>query len=198
MTSWTAGLARIIFFIVLCFCTVAAVYPQEIRPAAKDAEDIVRIDTELVQTDLVVLDPKGHFVDNLPGEAFELKVDGKPRAISFFERVRAGSADEETQLAAARGIARTTTGGTTVQPLDRGRTIFFYLDDIHLSADSLARARKLVLHFVDNEMGANDQVAVASASGQIGFLQQLTNNKAVLRAAIARLEIGRASCRERV
>src|ERR1044071_341957 len=174
MTSWTSGLARVTFFIMLCSCTLASVCAQEVRPAAQNAEDIGRIDTELGQTDVLVLDQKGRFVDNLPSDAFELKVDGKPRAISFFERVRAGSADEETQLAAARGVARTTTGGTAVQPLDRGRTIFFYLDDIHLSADSLARARKLVLHFIDNEMGANDQVAVASARGQIGFLQQFT------------------------
>ncbi|MGH9929963.1 MAG: VWA domain-containing protein, partial [Pyrinomonadaceae bacterium] len=38
------------------------------------------------------------------------------------------------------------------------------------------------------EMGQNDQAAISSASGQIGFLQQLTDNKAVLRAALNRLE----------
>jgi VWFA-related protein len=36
-------------------------------------------------------------------------------------------------------------------------------------------------------MGQNDQVAIASASGQIGFLQQFTDNKEVLRAAVTRL-----------
>jgi VWFA-related protein len=36
-------------------------------------------------------------------------------------------------------------------------------------------------------MGPNDLVAIASASGQIGFLQQFTDNKEVLRAAIERI-----------
>jgi VWFA-related protein len=38
-------------------------------------------------------------------------------------------------------------------------------------------------------MGKNDEAAIASASGQIGFLQQLTDNKSVLRAALERLNV---------
>jgi len=40
---------------------------------------------------------------------------------------------------------------------------------------------------MENKMTAKDRVAVISTSGQIGFLQQLTDNKAVLREAISRL-----------
>jgi len=36
-------------------------------------------------------------------------------------------------------------------------------------------------------MTAKDRVAVVSTSGQIGFLQQLTDNKDVLREVISRL-----------
>lgn len=36
-------------------------------------------------------------------------------------------------------------------------------------------------------MGRNDLVAIASSSGQLGFLQQFTDNKDVLRAAVRRL-----------
>ena len=49
------------------------------------------------------------------------------------------------------------------------------------------RARKLILHFVDKEMGEDDVAAVASASGLLGFLQQFTSNRDVLRAAASRL-----------
>ena len=59
--------------------------------------------------------------------------------------------------------------------------------DRHLSLDSVGRTRKTLLDFINKEMGQNDLVAIASASGQIGFLQQFTNNKDVLRAAAARL-----------
>jgi VWFA-related protein len=143
--------------------------------------------TELVQTDVMVLNKDGQFVDGLRREDFELLVDGQRRPIEFFERVTAGSATEEAQLAAARGAARgnkTDKGGPV--PLDRGRTVLFYLDDVHLDSGGANLARKLVSQFVEKEMSQNDQVAITSASGQIGFLQQLTDNKTVLRAALQR------------
>lgn len=56
-----------------------------------------------------------------------------------------------------------------------------------MSPESLVHARKLILHFVDKEMGEEDVAAVASASGQLGFLQQFTSNREVLRAAASRL-----------
>ena len=45
----------------------------------------------------------------------------------------------------------------------------------------------MLQHFLDREMSSKDNVAIASASGQIGFLEQFTNNRAVLDAAVARL-----------
>ncbi|HVG31912.1 MAG TPA: VWA domain-containing protein [Pyrinomonadaceae bacterium] len=192
MISSNHTFARLLFSSLLCLAlTAASAHAQQNNQTSspQETDDILRIRTELVQTDVLVLDKQGRFVDNLARDQFELKVDGKPQAISFFERVRAGTADEESQLAAARGLARTSTasGAPVVHPVDRGRTVFFFLDDVHLSADSLGRARKVVLRFINEEMSANDEVVVASASGQIGFLQQLTNNRAVLRAAVARL-----------
>ena len=56
-----------------------------------------------------------------------------------------------------------------------------------MAGDSLTRARALLTRFVDNKMGAGDRVAIISTSGEIGFLQQLTDNKAVLREAISRI-----------
>ncbi|HKQ53727.1 MAG TPA: VWA domain-containing protein, partial [Pyrinomonadaceae bacterium] len=69
-----------------------------------------------------------------------------------------------------------------------GRVIFFFLDDLHLNESSLARARKALTEFVETEMGQEDRVAIVSASGQVGFLQQLTDYKPMLREAISRLK----------
>lgn len=161
--------------------------PQE--PRRQEPPDILRIATELVQTDVMVFDRQGRFVNDLKREDFELKIDGKPRQVEFFERVTAGSSSEESQLAAARGVAneRGAGGSKGPVPLDRGRPVFFYIDDLHLDPSSVKRTRQLLTKFVDQEMGQNDEAAITSASGQIGFLQQLTDNKTVLRAAIARL-----------
>jgi VWFA-related protein len=154
---------------------------------AQETEDVVRISTELVQTNVMVFDKSGRFVDGLPREQFEVRVEGQPVPVSFFERVTAGSTREALlEAAAARGTsAPPVAPASTVS--DRGRTVIFFLDDLHLSAASVESTRQSILHFVDNEMGLNDQVAIGSATGQIGFLQQFTDNKAVLRAAVARI-----------
>ncbi|MEP6741547.1 MAG: VWA domain-containing protein [bacterium] len=151
---------------------------------------MLRVFTELVQTDVMVFDKQGHFFDGLKKEDFELRIDGQPKPIDFFERVTTGSATEESQLAAARGSSDRTKTNETIAPvpLDRGRPIFFYLDDLHLDLTSLNAAKKLISEFIDKQMGQNDEVAITSASGQIGFLQQLTDNKAVLHAALDRLK----------
>jgi VWFA-related protein len=179
--------------IALLLCCIAAFHAiaqaQQNQPQpSPPAEDVVRVNTDLVQTDVVILDKQGHFVDNLRREQFELLVDGKPQPITFFERIAAGSQSEERQLAAARGVSASPGIEGVVKPLDRGRTIFFCVDDLHISAENLSRIRKTLLEFIDKEMGQNDQLAISSTNGQIGFLQQLTDNKAVLRRAVARLK----------
>jgi len=63
----------------------------------------------------------------------------------------------------------------------------FLLDDLHLSEESMHHTRKMLTAFVERDMGQNDQLALISSSGQTGFLQQLTDSKAVLLKAIDRL-----------
>jgi VWFA-related protein len=160
--------------------------PQADAPA-KDEEEVVRISTELVQTDVMVFDGSGKFVEGLKPEQFELRVDGKPQQVVFFERVKAGTVNEDAQLAAARGGSFGPAAGGAAVPLDRGRTVIFFVDDLHLSATSSIHIRQTIQRFIEDEIGQNDEAAVISASGQVGFLQQLTDNKAVLRAAAARI-----------
>jgi len=146
----------------------------------------VQLGTTLAQTDLMVFTKDGRFVDNLKREQFELLVNGKSESISFFELIASGTTKEEKQLAAARG-ERVPAKAIEAGPREIGRSIFFFVDDLHLSADSTLRTRKLLLDYVNNHAYPNDKVAILTASGQLGFLQQLCDNKAVLRAAINRL-----------
>jgi len=173
--------------LLLLFALASGQSPQHPKP--RDSDDVVRIYSELVQTDVMVFDKQGRFVNGLKREDFELKIDGQPRPVEFFERIVAGSSGEEAQLSAARGNAGLGNGPAAAGalPLDRGRLIFFYVDDLHLSPGSLLRMRKLLQNFVEQNLGQNDLAAITSASGTIGFLQQLSDNKAVLRAAIDRL-----------
>jgi len=132
----------------------------------------------------MVFDKQGKFVNGLTADNFELRIDGKPREIQGFEQITAGS-EEESQLAAARGS--TTINAKRPVPLDRGRIVFFYLDDFHMDLSGLNSAKKVITQFIEKDMGQNDQAAIASATGQIGFLQQLTTDRMILRRALDRL-----------
>lgn len=174
--------------LVLC---VSATAPAQ--TTQKPQDDVVRVYTELVQTDVMVFDKNGKFVNGLKAENFELRVDGKPRPIQAFEQITAGS-DEESQLAAARGA--TTVNLKRPVPLDRGRIVFFFIDDLHMDLAGVQATRKTVSSFIDKNMGQNDQAAIISPSGQIGFLQQLTNNRMVLRTALDRLKVKNFNTRD--
>ncbi len=169
----------IIFLVGLC---VGASFGQSQKPI-QDPE-VIRVDTELVQTGVMVFDKQGKFVEGLKPEQFEVRVDGKPVSISFFERVIAGTPSEEKLT----GPDRSAQASKPASASPRGRRIIFFVDDLHLSLDSLGRTRSTIRHFLSTQMTPDDQVAIASGSGQIGFLQQFTDNRAVLEAAVARLK----------
>jgi VWFA-related protein len=158
-----------------------------ICPLANAQEtEVVRTNVELVQTAVTVLDKNGKFVEGLQREQFELMIDGKPRPVAFFERIAAGSA-RESELAATLGDPVEAAKKPIAPARVPGRTIVFFLDDLHLSADSMNRTRMMLQHFLEHEMTSKDNIAITTSSGQVGFLEQFTNNRAVLDEAMKRL-----------
>ena len=171
-------------------CALAAASAQaQTKPTpSPEQDDVIRVNTELVQTDVMVFDKKGHFVDGLKAEQFALKVDNKSQTISFFDRVTSGKATAGRSGAGASGGSSSTPGNPpTSTATIQGRTVIFYVDDLHLAPDSLSRTRKALTEFIDRGMSEDDQVAITSSSGQIGFLQQFSNDRVALRSAVARL-----------
>ena len=162
-------------FLLVALCVVANGQEPE----------VIRTKTELVQTAITVLDKKGHFVEGLQRDQFQLMVDGKLRPVTFFERVAAGSS-RELEIATSNGNTKPETPIIAV-PRIPGRTIVFFIDDLHLSPDSMNRTKMMLEHFLDREMSSKDNIAILTASGQVGFLEQFTNNRAVLDAAMSRL-----------
>jgi VWFA-related protein len=183
----------LILAVFLCLLSLTANAQQKKAspsptPKPLETADVVRVSTELVQTDVMVFGKDGRFVNGLKREQFELLIDGKPQPITFFESVVTGGQREEAALRAAGGKkpSAPVVDDSGESPSERARTIVFFINDLFLEPGSLARTHKTITKFI-NRMGPNDQVAITSASGQIGFLQQLTNNPTVLRAALDRL-----------
>src|ERR1051325_7495709 len=144
LRSFSCGLLALC---ALVFAPPLSAQTKAQKPA-ETQDDVIRVNTELVQTDVMVFDKDGHFVDGLKADQFELKVNGKPTPVSFFERVMSGrpanspnpaaATDAASTGAAAGSSARTNSTLTIV----RGRTIIFFVDDLHLSPASVERTRK--------------------------------------------------------
>jgi VWFA-related protein len=185
--------------LLLLFCLEARpFYTQSQTPAAAQkttAEGTIRVGVGLVQTDVTVFDRQGRFVDDLKADQFQLLVDGKSQSIDFFELVTEGGPTKERALAKVTPSISTPNRKTSIRP-DAGRTLLFFLDDLHLSADSMMRSRTALLSLIDQNMGVNDRAAIFTASRQLGFLQQLSDNKSVLRMAVARLTFNNEAIRD--
>ncbi len=116
---------------LFCCSVIAHAQDKKTPPSQKPEEpDVIRINTELVQTDVMVFDNHGKFVNGLQKEQFELLVDGKPQPISFFESVVTGGRNEAKVLKAATG-GKQPAVETALAPdtSERGRTILFFVND---------------------------------------------------------------------
>src|SRR5215213_243938 len=169
---------------VACLLLFPAIVFSQTKPdPAANAQDVIKFETSLVQTDVMVFDKQGRFVDGLRPEQFQLKINNTPREISFFEAIKSGgfsSQREELRPAGPDPVKAATKDA-------QRRAVIFFVDDLHLAPDSLVRTRKALLGFIDSGIGKDDLVAITSPSGQIGFLQQFTADKDALRSAVARL-----------
>jgi VWFA-related protein len=173
----------IVFSTLLAFSLFLTGVAQQPEKPPPQKPDIVRVSTELAQTSVTVLDKQNQFVAGLKPEQFELRVDGRAATITFVEHVAMNA-----NRTIANASANTATKAPTLADATaRGRTIIFFVDDLHLSSAGVGKTRKALLDFVEQEMGPEDQVAIASPSGQIGFLQSFTEVKPVLRVAISRI-----------
>jgi len=171
----------LLFASIFIFPTL--VFSQTKPEPSGDTQDVIKFDTSLVQTDVMVFDKQGRFVDGLKPEQFQLKINNTQREISFFERIASGGSANETRAAKPDQPNSIDTRKADAQR----RSVIFFVDDLHLAPDSLARTRKALLEFIERGIGEKDLVAITSPSGQIGFLQQFTSDKEALRSAVARL-----------
>jgi VWFA-related protein len=171
------------------FLLPIAAFGQTKPDPSGEAQDVIKFDTSLVQTDVMVFDKNGKFVPGLKPEQFQLKVDKTPREISFFEMIRSGGLSSKREEVKS-DQPNSATDPKFVNPPKtdaQRRAVIFFVDDLHLAPDSLARTRKALLEFIAGGISDGDLIAITSPSGQIGFLQQFTADREALRSAVARL-----------
>src|SRR6185369_2930046 len=70
-----------------------------------------------------------------------------------------------------------------IQPHDERRTIALLIDELGMSFGSMAVVRQQVRNFLDNQVQPNDLVAIIRTAGNVGSLQQFTNDRRLLNSA---------------
>ena len=131
--------------------------------------------TALVEVDVTVLDKQGKFVPGLLADDLSIYEDGKLQKIQQFYMV----AHDPTQATAAKA----TIGLSRSEAEERARRFFvFMLDEGHLSAESLMRAKKGAENFIDKQMMPGDMAGVF-VNGQMNK-SRMTDDKIELLNAI--------------
>src|SRR6476660_4122938 len=92
LATATSSLAGLLLLPAIVF---GQAKPEQKPEPSSEAQDVIKFETSLVQTDVMVFDKNGRFVDGLKPEQFQLKINKTSREISFFERsASAGSGKE--------------------------------------------------------------------------------------------------------
>jgi VWFA-related protein len=183
-------ITTLILLAALCsYFTKGETTPQSQQPKQQVGPgDVVRITTNLVQTDVVVTDKNEQIIKDLTLSDFELTDNGKKQELSFLEfvAVDADKRVEGTPPATPRSI-ETGVPSSGVSAAELKRVIAFVIDDLTIPIEDMSRLRELLLDFVDNRMMSGDLVTVVRVVGGSGLLEQFSDDKQLLRNSIARL-----------
>lgn len=138
------------------------VYAQEQKPPAAQsaAPATIAVDAKLVTLPVVVHDKKGALVQNLTKDDFTLQVDGHPQPIRYF--------DKDTDLPLTLGLL-----------VDTSRSVSGKLDEERTASGGFLEGMLQT---------AKDRAFVIQFARQTELLQDLTNSRPKLQAALKELD----------
>jgi len=163
--------------------------PQQSQKPKDDTgpEDVVRITTSLVQTDVVVTDKNDQVIPDLKLEDFKVFENGKRQDLEFMGFVSADSVPRTEGTINVAGQPVEPDVARNLSPRELRRVFAFVIDDLTIPYENVSNLRKLLNDFVNDKMRNGDLVAIIRVTGGKGLLQQFTSDKQLLRRAIAEI-----------
>ena len=167
--------AALVLLVIQFLCGIPSNAPAqnagEKAPVTQDKP--LKLRTDEVIVDAVVLDKRNHSVTDLTTDDIELYEDGVKQKISSF-RFESSAASSDTI-----GVTR---NGSTAGP--RTINLVSMVFDAQTDRDGSLRARKAAFDYIANGMGPNDYVAVFGIDLGLLALAPYTNDKETLRQAV--------------
>ncbi|MDQ6785214.1 MAG: VWA domain-containing protein [Acidobacteriota bacterium] len=178
--------------LLFIFCFSLPVLAQKPTPTATPMpeanEDVVKISTNLIQVDVTVTDRSGKVITDLKPEEFEIYENGEKQNITNFSFISSIKTQAEKPAPSKdKSAVPLPIPPTAIRPEQVKRTIALVVDDLTLSFESVYYVRRALKKFVDEQMQEGDLVAIIRTAGGAGALQQFTNDRRQLYAAIERI-----------
>jgi VWFA-related protein len=175
--------------IALLLAMTSAQTPQQSPKPKDDAapDDVVRITTSLVQTDVVVTDKNDQVIPDLKLEDFKVYENGKRQDLEFMGFVSADSVPRTEGTINVAGQPVEPDVARNLSQRDLRRVFAFVIDDLTIPYEDVVNVRKLLNDFVNDKMRDGDLVAIIRVTGGKGLLQQFTSDRQLLRRAIAEI-----------
>jgi len=170
------------FFVTLAiFLAAIQLHSQDKKQTkSSDADDVIKVTSNLVSLDVIVKDKKGKAVTDLKPEDFTISENGVPQKIEFFD----------STLTSVNESGEPTSTTVSTHPVPRNPTglprniIALVLDGQSTGAVNLKHVREGVVKYIRQHISENDSVGLFSISSGLQLLQPFTQDKARLIAAV--------------
>jgi VWFA-related protein len=135
--------------------------------------------TQVVALDVVVTDPKsGHTVKSLPREDFQVREDGKPQAITYFDEVEPRSSPpvhQQKPVLQQKEVAADIFTNDSPAPESESVTLILY-DLLNTPADEQQRAKLELLKFLQSKPKGT-RFALCALSDTLQMVQGFTDDE---------------------
>jgi len=180
-------------FVIVCLLAVPLLQGQSPAPVEEPEFKIasqpyvpqdphaIRVQTTMVDVNVVVRDSHGKPISGLRKEDFEVYDQGKLQKISSFTAEVA----HPPVVQVAPQVAETAAAPPPPPPPVPPRFLGMYFDDENMSTGQLAYVRKAAEAFVNKNMEETDRAAVFTSSETV--TQQFTSNKQQILTALSKL-----------
>jgi len=160
---------------------------QEQRPTIDADRPTFRAEVEYVEVDALVTDEEGRFVRDLTANDFEVFEDGQRQEIAAFSLVDIPIEGPDRPLYSQDLIEPDVRSNE--RPFD-GRVYVMILDDLHTDFSRSQRVISAARQFIEQDLGANDLMAVLHTGDRTAAGQEFTSSKRLLIDSVERF-IGR-------
>ncbi len=172
-----------------------------VPPATPSQKPVFRVNSNLVQVDVTVRDKKGNIVRDLRKEDFVVYEDGTPQEIVTysFESIPGAATESVAQAestnpatipgpkAIAVNLALTPKSEVKPEDFKDKRLIILFFDLSSLQTEELIRSITTAQDYVAKKSTPHDLIAITTYSSTVQLVQDLTNDRAVLLAALKKL-----------